>query len=192
MLQLLIMLYIAHTVNSSSNLQHINPLIGTDNSLTNPHGSRAGYAGMIPSTGVPFAMTRWTPMTQLNNVSKCPYLYSQEVIYGFLGTHQPAIWMGESAQVSVSAGLGSEVNTAFFDRGLTYSHEDEFSSPHLYQVNLSNPENAGTNLSPRLPLIHSHPHAITSNFTIVYMYRVDGMQGVLYSPKCLQLREWVI
>jgi hypothetical protein len=84
--QLLVMLYLIVTViSNSSNLQFVNPLIGTDNSLTK--GSGASYAGMIPSTAPPFAMTRWTPMTQLNNVSKCTSLYSQEVIYGFLGTY---------------------------------------------------------------------------------------------------------
>lgn len=54
------------------------------------------------------------------------------MFYGFLGTHQPAVWMGESAQVSVAPGIG-EVKTAFADRGLIYSHEKEISTPHYYK-----------------------------------------------------------
>jgi putative alpha-1,2-mannosidase len=69
--------------NKDSNVQYIVPTIGT----ADQHG------GMIPSTARPFAMTRWTAMTQENHVGQCPYYNTGTTFYGFLGTHQPAVWM---------------------------------------------------------------------------------------------------
>ena len=37
---------------------------------------------------------------------------------GVTGTHQPAIWMGESAPISVSVGVGDDVVVDFEKRGL--------------------------------------------------------------------------
>ena len=119
---------------SGSNVQYVNPFIGTEQPITN----QGNYGGMIPSTGTPFAMTRWTPMTQENIVGSCPYEYTSKEFHGFLGTHQPAVWMGESAEVAVTAGTG-DVKTSFKDRTLAYSHEGEISSPHYYRVQLQTP-----------------------------------------------------
>lgn len=71
-----------------NNVDYVNPLLGTAGAI-----DIGGYGGMIPSTAVPFAMTRWTAMTQENFVSGCPYIYWQTTFYGFLATHQPAKWM---------------------------------------------------------------------------------------------------
>jgi hypothetical protein len=71
---------------TASNVKYVNPLLGTD------RPSSAEYGGMIPSTGVPFGMTRWTPYTQINVVGTCPYLFAHNVSHGFLATHQPAVW----------------------------------------------------------------------------------------------------
>jgi predicted alpha-1,2-mannosidase len=43
--------------------------------------------------------------------------------------------MGESAEVSISAGTGV-VHTSFASRGLQFSHEDEISTPQYYSVKL--------------------------------------------------------
>ena len=91
------------------------------------------YGGMIPSTATPFAMTRWTPYTNENYISTCPYVYGNSTFHGFLGTHQPAVWMGESGQVAISAGSGP-VKTDFLERGLQFSHGQEISMPHYYKV----------------------------------------------------------
>lgn len=66
---------------------YVNPLIGTTGQ------DPREYGGMIPSTAPPFGMTRWTPMTRENWVSRLPYHYNDKNITGFMGTHQPAIWM---------------------------------------------------------------------------------------------------
>ena len=53
--------------------------------------------------------------------------------------------MGESGQVSVSAGSGS-VKTAFDDRGLYFSHDDEISTPHYYSAVLRSSESASDSI----------------------------------------------
>jgi predicted alpha-1,2-mannosidase len=74
-------------------------------------------------------------MTMENDISICPYVYTDEIFYGMLATHQPAQWMGESAEIAVCPGVG-EVKTAFADRGLYFSHDNEVSSPHYYKTSL--------------------------------------------------------
>ncbi|RSH89012.1 hypothetical protein EHS25_002674 [Saitozyma podzolica] len=87
--------------------------------------------GMIPAVAPPFAMTRWTPQTRQNYVSMCPYNQTDTKLHGFIGTHQPAIWMGESGPAQLSAGLG-EVETEFEARGLSFRKEDEYASANYY------------------------------------------------------------
>lgn len=75
---------------SASVFDYVNPLIGTTGA------DPAEYGGMIPSTAPPFGMTRWSPMTRENWVSRLPYHWNDTSIAGFIGTHQPAIWMVSS------------------------------------------------------------------------------------------------
>ncbi|EGO27344.1 glycoside hydrolase family 92 protein [Serpula lacrymans var. lacrymans S7.9] len=91
--------------------------------------------GMIPSTAPPFAMTRWVAQTRQNYVSVTPYNYSDTTIHGFQGTHQPAIWMGESGQVILSPGAG-QVQPTFEDRGMNFNHENEVASVNYYSVEM--------------------------------------------------------
>lgn len=100
------------------NVVHVNPLIGTDG----PDPTKCG--GMVSSTAPPFAMTRWTPMTRENGISRCAYHYTDPAILGFLGSHQPAIWMGDWGHVAVMPGVGAVLPLAA-DRGLPFSHADE-------------------------------------------------------------------
>jgi putative alpha-1,2-mannosidase len=120
----------------ASNVKYVNPIIGTDN----VYPGNGNYAGMIPTTGTPFAMTRFTAMTFENVVGTCPYVYTDNIFYGFLATHQPAQWMGESAEIVIAPGIG-DVKTALKDRGLTFSHDDEVSSPQYYKTVLTTSSN---------------------------------------------------
>ncbi|KAI9433354.1 glycosyl hydrolase family 92-domain-containing protein [Lactarius indigo] len=113
----------------SKSVDLVNPLIG--NGGDSPNGS----GGMIPSTAPPFAMTRWVAQTRENYVSVTPYNYTDTKIHGFQGTHQPAIWMGESAQVVVVPGAG-RVQSDFARRGMRFSHDDELTTPSYYRVRL--------------------------------------------------------
>lgn len=80
-------------------------------------------------------MTRWVAQTRENYVSVTPYNYTDTQIHGFQGTHQPAIWMGESAQVVVVPGAGA-VQSDFADRGMRFRHDDELTTPSYYRVRM--------------------------------------------------------
>lgn len=94
-----------------------------------------GSGGMIPSVAPPFAMTRWVAQTRENYVSVTPYNHTDRIIRGFQGTHQPAIWMGESGQAVIVPGVG-EVKASFEERGLAFAKEDEVSTASYYAVDL--------------------------------------------------------
>ncbi|GAA2817617.1 hypothetical protein GCM10010441_47690 [Kitasatospora paracochleata] len=117
------------TASATSNVDLVNPFIGTTGS------SESEYGGMLPTPSPPFAMTRWSPMTRNNYVSAAPYRLGDPKITGFIGTHQPAIWMGDSGYVVGMPGVGA-VRTAEADRGLPYSHSDETAAPDKYTVNM--------------------------------------------------------
>src|SRR5882724_9250093 len=107
-------------------IDDVNPMIGT----TGP--SVYDYGGMIPGVATPFGMTHWTAMTRENKISVYSYNHSDKTIAGFLGTHQPAIWMGDYGYVSVMPSSG-ELKTS---RKLPYSHQDEVSAPNYYAVQM--------------------------------------------------------
>ena len=116
---------------SSPQVDHVNPLIG--NGGDTPNGS----GGMIPSTAPPFAMTRWVAQTRENYVSMTPYNSTDDSVHGFQGTHQPAIWMGESGNVAVVPGSG-DVKSRFKDRGMKFIEREtrEVLSPSYYAAYL--------------------------------------------------------
>jgi predicted alpha-1,2-mannosidase len=107
-------------------IDEVNPMIGT----TGP--SVYDYGGMIPGVAVPFGMTHWTAMTRENKISACPYNYKDATIRGFLGTHQPAIWMGDYGYVSLMP-LAGALSTS---GRLPYRHQDEVSAPNYYAVKM--------------------------------------------------------
>lgn len=115
----------ARPASSRAPVDHIDPRIGTE----------AGHGGMVPTTTAPFGMTQWTPMTRENYVSKRPYGNADDTIIGFLGTHQPAIWMGDYGYVAVMPGTGT-VRPSVRDRGLRFSHDAETTRGYAYSVDL--------------------------------------------------------
>ncbi|KAF7983020.1 hypothetical protein HWV62_24658 [Athelia sp. TMB] len=119
----------AFRVPSSEAVDHVSPLIG--NGGDTPNGS----GGMIPSTAPPFAMTRWVAQTRQNYVSMTPYNDTDTSIHGFQGTHQPAIWMGESGQAVVVPGAGA-VKDVFEERGMTFRRDDEVLTASYYSAEL--------------------------------------------------------
>ncbi|KAF8810757.1 hypothetical protein BYT27DRAFT_7336529 [Phlegmacium glaucopus] len=107
------------SIPQSTGLDFVNLLIG--NGGDTPNGS----GGMIPSTAPPFGMTRWVAQTQVSYVSATPFNWTLNKVMGAVGTHQPAIWMGESAPISVSAGVGEDVVVDFEKRGLDVLRGDD-------------------------------------------------------------------
>ncbi|KAJ8518529.1 hypothetical protein ONZ45_g4439 [Pleurotus djamor] len=115
---------------SSLAVDHVNPLIGNGGVIPSHTG------GMIPSTAPPFAMTRWVAQTRQNYVSVPPYIFTDTSIHGFQGTHQPAIWMGESGQVVVVPGAG-QVRSEFEARGMVFDKASEITTASYYSVELN-------------------------------------------------------
>src|SRR5215211_8050925 len=118
------------TAAAAEPLDEVNVMIGT----TGP--SVYDYGGMIPGVTVPFGMTHWTARTRENKISVYSYNYRDETIRGFIGTHQPAIWMGDYGQVSLMPYSGELKTTT---PKLPFRHEDETSAPNYYSVKLGEP-----------------------------------------------------
>jgi len=110
----------------SDPLAYVNPLIGTQE-------SRIGYGGTMPFVSPPFAMTNWTPQTRQNKISITSYKYDDRAITGFIGTHQPAIWMGDYGYITLMPQVG-ELRTTPETRRLSFSHSDESAKPDYYAV----------------------------------------------------------
>lgn len=81
-------------------------------------------------------MTRWVAQTRQNYVSMCPYNETDTFIHGFQGTHQPAIWMGESGQAVVVPGAG-DVKSVFEERGLEGRKESEVLTASYYSADMA-------------------------------------------------------
>lgn len=109
-------------------ISYVNPLVGTQKSAI-------GYGGTMPFVTTPFGMTDWTPQTRQNKISVVSYNYDDTSISGFIGTHQPAIWMGDYGYVTVIPQIG-ELRTAPESRSLPYSHASETAHPDYYRVSL--------------------------------------------------------
>ncbi len=113
-------------------VEYIDPLIGTE-------GAGSEYGGMWPGVGQPFASLQWVGMTRLTEVGRTSYNFSDATLLGFVGTRQPAIWMGDYGQVSIAPRVGA-VDVDFKTRGLPFSHSNEVAKPWLYRVIAGTPE----------------------------------------------------
>ena len=83
-----------------------------------------GYGGTMPFVTPPFGMTDWTAQTRQNKVSVTSYKFEDTSISGFIGTHQPAIWMGDFGYVTLMPELDS-LKTTPDERKLPFTHADE-------------------------------------------------------------------
>ena len=107
-------------------VQWVNSYIGT--------GSGAiGYGGTMPFVTPPFGMTDWTPQTRQNKLSVVSYKYEDTAISGFMGTHQPAIWMGDYGYVTIIPQAGPLATTPEA-RAMSFTHSDEITRPDYYSV----------------------------------------------------------
>lgn len=106
----------------------VNPLIGTAN-------GKIGYGGTMPFVTPPFGMTNWTPQTRQNKISVVSYNYDDKSISGFMGTHQPAIWMGDYGYITLMPEIGG-LKTTPEERRLPFRHADEVAHPDFYSVEM--------------------------------------------------------
>ncbi len=118
--------------------------------LVNERIGTAAEGQTYPSTGVPFAMTEWTPQTQAGE-TKCvsPYYLADNRIEGFRGSH---FLSGSCAQdygsftvmpLKDSAQLGSAA------WGVGFSRQSEIAHPYKYSVDLDNGIHAEITGTPR-------------------------------------------
>jgi predicted alpha-1,2-mannosidase len=108
----------------------VNTFIGTGGSGRGPE-----YGGTMPLVTTPFGMTNWTPQTRQNRISVSSYAYEDGAISGFIGTHQPAVWMGDYGYVTLMPETGN-INPTVEYRRLPFTHSDEVSTPYYYSVKL--------------------------------------------------------
>jgi len=119
----------------------VNPLIGT---------AATGFAkgldggGTMPSVGPPFAMTNFVAQTGESKMSRMNYFYEDSSIIGFLASHQPTVWMGDYGYVSVMPRIGA-LKVLPGERALTFSHQNEVSTPFYYSVLLNAANNQHIN-----------------------------------------------
>lgn len=92
-----------------------------------------GYGGTMPFVTPPFGMTDWTPQTRQNKLSVVSYKYEDTDISGFIGTHQPAIWMGDYGYVTLMPEIDT-LKTSPEARKLSFVHADEIVRPDYYSV----------------------------------------------------------
>jgi predicted alpha-1,2-mannosidase len=106
----------------------VNVLIGTT-------GPKINYGGVCPWVTPPYGMTHWTPMTQENDISRLPYRSEQRTIIGFMGTHQPTVWMGDYGFLTLMPETGKRLARPK-DRGLPIVSGSEAARPYAYSVEL--------------------------------------------------------
>ena len=118
----------------AGNVDYVNPYVGTADV---PNDGGTEYGGTMPFVEPPFAMTSWTPQTRVNRKpGVTSYNYSDAAIFGFMGTHQAAIWMGDYGYVSLMPEVDS-IKPPENGRRLSFSHKDEIVSPYYYSVSMN-------------------------------------------------------
>jgi len=135
----------SHKVNADSHkkslTQYVQTMSGTA-LATSPdavkHGKLLGlYGNTIPAVTTPFAMTQWTPQTQVSE-TKCvpPYYYKDDQFSGIRGSH----WISGSClqdygSVTIMPISGS-LKTKPTEYQAEFSHADEVSTPYQYSIDL--------------------------------------------------------
>lgn len=170
--------------SSPNPVDKVNPIIGT----TGPLGV-ANYGGVCPWVTPPHGMTHWTPMTQENGISHLPYRNEQRTLIGFMGSHQPTVWMGDYGFLTLMPETGARAVRPV-DRGLHMIQDTEISKPYTYSVQLENtnspaqgPIGVDMTASARCAMFKfTYPEAAASHL-FIEMSRVPGYEGsVTISP----------
>lgn len=175
----LILLHAALLAEAALNpAEKVNPIIGT----TGPAGT-ANYGGVCPWVTSPHGMTDWTPMTQENGISHLPYRYEQKTIIGFMGSHQPTVWMGDYGFLTLMPETGSR-KILPSERGLEIVPGSEIAKPYSYSVQLENTNDRTTGkidvqmtATARCALFQFIYPKSEASHLFVEMSRVKGYQG---------------
>ena len=116
------------TPDAASPVDWVNTYIGTG-------GGGSDYGGTMPFVTTPFGTTNWTAQTRQNSISVSSYAFEDDTVSGFIGTHQPAIWMGDYGYVTLIPEVDA-IKTSQQERKLPFSREHEITTPYYYSVEL--------------------------------------------------------
>lgn len=114
-------------------VDYVDPLIGT----ASRRDDESNSAAMQPFVGVPFGMWQWTAMTRLSELGRVSYSDSDRRFIGFVGTRQPAPWMGEYGQISICPEIG-DCCCDYKMRGVDIDRERSVFTPYYCKVSLAN------------------------------------------------------
>lgn len=123
-------LWIACLIQAKTPIEYVNPLMGTESVYSFSHGNT------YPAVAVPWGMNFWSPQTGENG-SGWMYSYQDTVIRGFRQTHQPSPWINDYGTFSIMPVLG-KLKIDHKERGVEFLHQNEKSTPAMYQVTFEN------------------------------------------------------
>lgn len=121
-------------------IQYVQPMLGTAPSATpavlkHSEARSEQNANTIPSVGLPFGMTQFTPQTRLTE-NKCipPYSYKDSLFTGIRATH----WLSGSCtqdygSFTIMPVIG-KLKTLPAEYSLLFSHNNETSTPAYYKL----------------------------------------------------------
>lgn len=109
-------------------VQFINPLIGSESTMELSNGNT------YPAVALPHGMCFWTPQTAPMGDGWI-YGYQDTQIRGLRATHQPSPWVNDYGPFSLMP-IAGKLATTEEERASGFSHQQEMSGPHYYQVDL--------------------------------------------------------
>lgn len=110
-----------------SPVDHVNMHIGT----AGAHPTE--YGGTVPAVSEPFGMTQWCAATRVNMISRTMYHYGDKTLLGFMGTHQPAIWMGDYGSFTMMPQVG-RLKISNEERSVPLERDTETATPYYYKI----------------------------------------------------------
>ena len=168
-----------------SNVDYVNMHIGTDGA------NKTEYGGTTPAVGAPFAMTQWGASTRRNKISRTIYHASDDSIIGFIATHQPAIWMGDYAFLTIMPQLDTPVFNVQ-KRAAKFDKPSEKSTPYFYEVSYGSEKKKITvrlTATSRCGVFGiSYPEGGKPVLVIEASRGIDGGGGVEIDPEKRQIR----
>lgn len=114
-------------------VDYVNMFIGS----CGPHVTE--YGGTTPAVSDPFGMTQWCAATRLNKISATMYHHADDRLIGFMGTHQPAIWMGDYGYFTMMPQSGA-LRTDPEQRAVPLERDTECGTPYYYTVSHTEPD----------------------------------------------------
>lgn len=125
----LLCLSFAVNAQTSSLVDLVNPLMGTDSKFSLSNGNT------YPAIATPWGMNFWTPQTAEMG-DGWAYKYDDNKIRGIKQTHQPSPWINDYASFSLMAVTG-DLKYNEDERASWFSHKAEEAKPYYYQTYLA-------------------------------------------------------